>query len=50
MIKRFADPWTAPSAAFRSELGLPPVANPLFEGQFSPYATLAIYSKWLGDI
>jgi UDP:flavonoid glycosyltransferase YjiC (YdhE family) len=44
------DPWTAPFRSLRSELGLPPVANPLFEGQFSPYATLAMYSKWLGDI
>ncbi len=50
MIKRFADPWTAPFRSLRSELGLPPVANPLFEGQFSPHATLAMYSKWLGDI
>jgi rhamnosyltransferase subunit B len=50
LIKRFADPWTAPFRSLRSELGLPPVANPLFEGQFSPYATLAMYSKWLGEL
>ena len=50
MIKRMTDPWTAPFRSLRAELGLPPVANPLFEGQFSPYATLAMYSKFLGDI
>jgi len=50
MIKRMTDPWTAPFRSLRSELGLPPVANPLFEGQFSPYGTLAMYSKWLGEI
>jgi UDP:flavonoid glycosyltransferase YjiC (YdhE family) len=50
MIKRLTDPWTAPFRSLRHELGLPPVANPLFEGQFSPYATLAMYSKWLGEL
>jgi UDP:flavonoid glycosyltransferase YjiC (YdhE family) len=50
MIKRMTDPWTAPFRSLRSELGLPPVANPLFEGQFSPYGTLAMYSKWLGEV
>ncbi|HUO23326.1 MAG TPA: nucleotide disphospho-sugar-binding domain-containing protein [Caulobacteraceae bacterium] len=50
MIKRMTDPWTAPFRNLRSELGLPPVANPLFEGQFSPYGTLAMYSHWLGEI
>jgi UDP:flavonoid glycosyltransferase YjiC (YdhE family) len=50
MIKRLAEQWTGPFRSLRSELGLPPVANPLFEGQFSPYATLAMYSKWLGEL
>jgi UDP:flavonoid glycosyltransferase YjiC (YdhE family) len=50
MIKRMTDPWTAPFRSLRAELGLPPVANPLFEGQFSPYGTLAMYSHWLGEI
>jgi rhamnosyltransferase subunit B len=50
MIKRWTDPWTQPFKALRSELGLPPVTNPLFEGQFSRYGTLAIYSKHLGEL
>ena len=50
MVKKVTDPWTAPFAQLRRELGLPPVINPLFEGQFSPYATLALYSKWMGDL
>jgi UDP:flavonoid glycosyltransferase YjiC (YdhE family) len=50
MVKKVLDPWTAPFQALRRELGLPPVVNPLFEGQFSPYATLALYSKWMGDL
>jgi rhamnosyltransferase subunit B len=50
MIKRWTDPWTQPFKALRSELGLPPVTNPLFEGQFSRYGTLAIYSRHLGEL
>jgi rhamnosyltransferase subunit B len=50
MVKKVTDPWTAPFQTLRRELGLPPVINPLFEGQFSPYATLALYSKWMGDL
>ena len=50
MVKKVTDPWTAPFQALRRELGLPPVINPLFEGQFSPYATLAFYSRWMGDL
>jgi len=50
MVKKVLDPWTAPFQQLRRELGLPPVVNPLFEGQFSPYATLALYSKWMGDL
>lgn len=50
MVKKVLDPWTAPFQQLRRELGLPPVINPLFEGQFSPYGTLALYSKWMGDL
>jgi UDP:flavonoid glycosyltransferase YjiC (YdhE family) len=50
MVKKVTDPWTAPFQALRRELGLAPVINPLFEGQFSPYATLAIYSRWMGEL
>ena len=50
MVKKVTDPWTAPFQQLRRELGLPPVINPLFEGQFSPYATLALYSRWMGEL
>ena len=50
MVKKVTDPWTEPFKALRRELGLPAVINPLFEGQFSPYATLALYSRWMGDL
>ena len=40
--------WTKPILAFRQELGLPAVGDPLYEGQFSPYGTLAMYSRVLG--
>lgn len=39
--------WTAPVQALRSELRLPPRASPLFEGQFSPTMTLALFSRVL---
>jgi len=42
--------WMAPVASFRAGLGLPPVANPLFEGQFSPHGNLALFSRLLGDV
>jgi UDP:flavonoid glycosyltransferase YjiC (YdhE family) len=39
--------WMAPVAQLRTELGLPPGPHPLFEGQFSPLGTLAMYSRVL---
>lgn len=42
--------WDAPIAALRKEIGLAAMSqNAFFEGQFSPYANLAMYSKLLGD-
>jgi len=35
--------------SFRAELGLPPAADPLYEGQFSPYGTLALFSRVLAE-
>jgi rhamnosyltransferase subunit B len=40
--------WVAPVQALRSELGLAPSGHPLFEGQFSPRGTLALFSTILG--
>ena len=41
--------WMGPVRAFRADLGLPETGEPLFEGQFSPFGTLALYSRVLGD-
>jgi UDP:flavonoid glycosyltransferase YjiC (YdhE family) len=40
--------WTAPVRVFRSELGLPLAGDALYEGQFSPSGTLALFSSVLG--
>ncbi|WP_406693789.1 glycosyltransferase [Singulisphaera sp. Ch08] len=40
--------WTAPVQAVRKELGLPPGADPLFEGGTSPTCMLVLFSKVLG--
>jgi UDP:flavonoid glycosyltransferase YjiC (YdhE family) len=37
--------WTKPYQALRKELGLPDVGNPVFEGQWSPYLNLGLFSK-----
>jgi len=48
LAQRITRPWTAPIRALRSDLGLPPAADALYQGQFSPYGTLALYSCVLG--
>ena len=40
--------WTAPVDALRRDLGLAPSGHPLFEGQFSPLGTLALFSTVMG--
>jgi rhamnosyltransferase subunit B len=37
--------WGKPIDALRNELGLPPVADPIFTDQFSPLGTLALFSE-----
>src|SRR5262245_48091026 len=44
LAKRITGPWTAPVRAFRAERGLADVGDPLYEGQFSPMGTLALFS------
>ena len=39
--------WMAPVHELRRERGLPPGLHPLFEGQFSPAMTLALFSRVL---
>jgi rhamnosyltransferase subunit B len=48
--RRITASWLAPVASFRAELGLRPVPDPLFEGQFSPHGNLALFSRLLGDV
>lgn len=40
--------WLAPIRKVRAEIGLPPGANPLFEGQHSPSLVLALFSPLFG--
>ena len=42
-------PWMGPVRALRADLGLPDAGHPLFEGQFSPDGTLALFSSVLAD-
>lgn len=39
--------WVEPVQRLRSEIGLPPGPNPIFEGQHSPTLVLALFSKLL---
>jgi UDP:flavonoid glycosyltransferase YjiC (YdhE family) len=51
VLDRRTSPWAGPIHQLRAELGLPPaLGNPLLQGQYSPYATLGLYSKVLGQV
>jgi len=46
LAKGFAAGWAAPIHALRKRAGLAVLnKNPMFEGQFSPYGTLALFSR-----
>ncbi len=48
--RRSVRSWSEPWHGLRAEVGLPPTsADPLFEGQQSPLAVLAMFSKVLAD-
>lgn len=47
--KRSTEDWIMPLRRLRWELGLSTNENPIFEGQFSPYGTLAMFSEVLGE-
>ncbi len=49
LIRQLTRPWLAPLARLRAERALPPAGHPLVEGQFSPFGTLALFSRVLGD-
>lgn len=48
LARRITAPWTKPVRDFAKELGLQTAGDPLYEGQFSPYGTLALFSPVLG--
>jgi UDP:flavonoid glycosyltransferase YjiC (YdhE family) len=47
LARRTTRAWMQPVARLRRELGLDEGAHPLFEGQFSPFGTLALHSRLL---
>jgi UDP:flavonoid glycosyltransferase YjiC (YdhE family) len=42
--------WAEPIQKLRMELGLPRIANPIFEGQHSPVRVLALFSRVISDM
>jgi UDP:flavonoid glycosyltransferase YjiC (YdhE family) len=48
LIKTLTRKWGAPVKSLRAELGLPPGADPIYEGKFSPQLVLAMFSSVLG--
>ena len=50
LARRITRPWTAPVRSLRAELGLPDRGEPLYEGQFSPLGTLALFSRVLAVV
>jgi MGT family glycosyltransferase len=49
IARRTTDRWNMPITSLRDELGLRSRANPIFEGQFSPQLTLAMFSSLFGE-
>lgn len=47
MARLVSHPWWRPVRRFRRELGLGPASSPLFEGKYSPYLNLALFSATL---
>lgn len=49
LARRISNGWMEPVYRLRAELGMPRGPHPLFEGQHSPRAVLALFSRLLGD-
>ena len=47
VARRATIDWVRPVEVLREELGLPSTGHPLFEGQFAPTTTLALFSRVL---
>ncbi len=48
LMKKVSYPWGDEARKLRAELGMDPGLDPIFEGQYSPYGTLALYSSLFG--
>lgn len=44
-VKSMTVPWLGEVRAFQKELGVPSTGNPIFEGHFSPFLNLAMFSE-----
>jgi rhamnosyltransferase subunit B len=49
LVRRETAKWTAPLASLRVRHGLPPGANPLMEGQYSPHLNLGLFSSVMAE-
>jgi UDP:flavonoid glycosyltransferase YjiC (YdhE family) len=49
LVRRETAKWTAPLDALRARHALPPAGNPLIEGQYSPHANLALFSRVMAE-
>ena len=49
LARRATRDWGEPVQRLRAELGLPRGRHPMFEGQFSPHGTLALFSRVLAE-
>ena len=49
LARRATRDWGEPVQRLRAELGLPRGRDPMFEGQFSPHGTLALFSRVLAE-
>ena len=49
LARRATRDWAEPVHRLRESLGLPRGGDPIFEGQFSPFGTLALYSRVLAE-
>ena len=49
MVRRVTRTWSEPVRRFRAQLGLPPGGDPIYEGQFSPQGTIAMFSRLLAE-
>ena len=49
MAHAVTGPWTNPVRQLRSRMGLADTGDPLYEGQYSPHGTLALFSRALAE-